>query len=47
MADIERHEDEGAKAFDPHLARRLLGYLKPYRVRASISVGLVILSSLL
>src|SRR5258708_3725180 len=47
MADIEKHEDEGAKAFDPHLARRLLRYLRPYRVRAAVSVGLVILSSLL
>ncbi len=47
MADAERHEDEGAKAFDPHLARRLLRYLAPYRVRATISVGLVILSSML
>ncbi len=47
MADIERHEDEGAKAFDPHLARRLLRYLRPYRLRASVSVGLVIFSSLL
>jgi ATP-binding cassette subfamily B multidrug efflux pump len=47
MADIERHEDEGAKAFDPHLARRLLRYLRPYRVRASVSVGLVILSSIM
>ncbi|HEV7571115.1 MAG TPA: ABC transporter ATP-binding protein [Thermoanaerobaculia bacterium] len=47
MADIERHEDEGARAFDPHLARRLLRYLKPYRVRATVSVGLVILSSIM
>jgi ATP-binding cassette subfamily B protein len=47
MAEIERHEDEGAKAFDPHLARRLLRYLRPYRLRAAVSVGLVILSSLL
>src|SRR5260221_11831667 len=47
MADIEKHEDEGAKAFDPHLARRLLRYLRPYRVRATVSVALVILSSLL
>jgi ATP-binding cassette subfamily B multidrug efflux pump len=47
MSDIERHEDEGAKAFDPHLARRLLRYLRPYRLRASVSVVLVILSSLL
>jgi ATP-binding cassette, subfamily B, multidrug efflux pump len=47
MAEIERHEDEGAKAFDPRLARRLLRYLRPYRVRATVSVGLVILSSLL
>lgn len=46
MAEIERHEDEAAKAFDPHLARRLLRYLGPYRLRASVSVGLVILSSL-
>jgi ATP-binding cassette subfamily B protein len=47
MADIERHEDEGSKAFDPHLARRLLRYLKPYRARASFSVFLVILSSIM
>ena len=44
---IERHEEEGAKAFDRHLARRLLRYLKPYRWRAGFSVGLVILSSFL
>jgi ATP-binding cassette subfamily B protein len=47
MSDlIERHEDEGARAFDPHLTRRLLTYLRPYRVRAGFSVFLVILSSL-
>lgn len=46
MADIEKHEDEGGKAFDPHLARRLLRYLRPYRLRATMSVVLVILSSL-
>ena len=45
-AIIERHEDEGAKAFDPHLTRRLLRYLKPYRFRAGLSVFLVIVSSL-
>jgi len=44
---IEKHEDEGSKAFDPHLARRLLRYLRPYRARAIASVILVILSSLL
>jgi len=44
---IEKHEDEGSKAFDPHLARRLLRYLRPYRARAIASVLLVILSSLL
>ncbi len=47
MSDIEKHEDEGAKAFDKHLARRLLRYLKPYRARAAASVALVILSSML
>src|SRR2546430_17355826 len=48
MSDlIERHEDEAAKAFDPHLARRLLHYLRPYRVRATVSVALVIFSSIL
>jgi ATP-binding cassette, subfamily B, multidrug efflux pump len=47
MAEIERHEEEGARAFDPRLARRLLTYLRPYRVRAGFSVGLVILSSAL
>jgi len=46
VADIEKHEDEGGKAFDPRLARRLLRYLKPYRLRATMSVVLVILSSL-
>lgn len=44
---IERHEDEGAKAFDPKLARRLIRYLEPYRWRAALSVFLVILSAAL
>jgi ATP-binding cassette, subfamily B, multidrug efflux pump len=43
---IERHEDEGAKAFDAQLTRRLLRYLRPYRLRAGFSVFLVIISSL-
>jgi len=48
MSDtVERHEEEGARAFDPRLARRLLTYLRPYRARATTSVVLVILSSLL
>ncbi|HXI12138.1 MAG TPA: ABC transporter ATP-binding protein [Thermoanaerobaculia bacterium] len=47
MAEVERHEDEGSKAFDPHLARRLLRYLRPYRLRAIVSVLLVIVSSAL
>src|ERR1051325_152507 len=47
MADLERHEEEGSRAFDPHLARRLLRYLRPYRVRAGVSVALVIISSIL
>jgi ATP-binding cassette subfamily B multidrug efflux pump len=47
MAEIERHEEEAAKAFDPRLARRLFQYLRPYRVRATVSVLLVILSSIL
>jgi ATP-binding cassette subfamily B multidrug efflux pump len=42
---VERHEEEGTKAFDPRLARRLLSYLGPYRKRAGISVALVILSA--
>jgi len=45
VAEMEKHEDESAKAFDPRLARRLLGYLRPYRFRATMSVLLVILSS--
>jgi ATP-binding cassette subfamily B multidrug efflux pump len=44
---IEKHEDEGAKAFDPRLARRLLTYLRPYRLRAAFSVLLVIIASAL
>jgi len=48
MSDaVERHEEEGARAFDPRLARRLLTYLRPYRARATTSVALVILSSIL
>lgn len=43
---IERHEDEGSKALDPHLTRRLLRYLYPYRWRAAFSIFLVIVSSL-
>jgi ATP-binding cassette, subfamily B, multidrug efflux pump len=46
MSEFERHEDEGAKAFDKHLTRRLMRYLRPYRWRAVFSVFLVILSSL-
>lgn len=46
MAEIEKHEDEGARPFDAHLTRRLFAYLRPYRGRASLSVFLVILSSL-
>ncbi|MGH9456444.1 MAG: ABC transporter ATP-binding protein [Thermoanaerobaculia bacterium] len=43
---IERHEDEGTRQFDPHLTRRLISYLRPYRGRATASVALIILSSL-
>lgn len=43
----ERHEEEEDKAFDPRLARRLLGYLRPYRLRTAVSVALVIVSSLI
>jgi ATP-binding cassette subfamily B protein len=43
---VEKHEDEGAKAFDAHLTWRLLQYLRPYKWRAVFSVFLVILSSL-
>src|SRR5687768_7991392 len=45
--EFERHEDEGARAFDPHLTRRLFAYLKPYRWRTTSSVLLVILSSMM
>ncbi|HUP64835.1 MAG TPA: ABC transporter ATP-binding protein [Thermoanaerobaculia bacterium] len=44
---IERHEDEGTRKLDPHLTRRLFGYLRPYRGRAALSVLLIIVSSLL
>ena len=45
MSELEKHEDDGAKAFDPHLTWRLLKYLRPYRWRAGVSVFLVIISS--
>ncbi|HVR38365.1 MAG TPA: ABC transporter ATP-binding protein [Thermoanaerobaculia bacterium] len=44
---IEKHEEEGTKAFDPRLTWRLLKYLRPYKTRASFSVVLVIVSSIL
>lgn len=43
---IERHEEEGSRAFDRRLTRRLLSYLAPYRWRATLSIVLVIFSSL-
>ena len=46
MSVIERFEDEGTRKLDPRLAGRLLGYLRPYKLRAGLSVFLVILSSL-
>ncbi|MGK2859939.1 MAG: ABC transporter ATP-binding protein [Thermoanaerobaculia bacterium] len=45
MSAVERFEDEGTKKLDPKLTLRLLGYLRPYRMRAGASVALVILSS--
>ncbi len=45
MSTVERFEDEGTKKLDPRLTLRLFGYLRPYRVRASVAVLLVILSS--
>jgi len=48
MSEIafEKHEEEGAKAFDKRLTMRLLRYLRPYRMRAAGSVLLVIASSI-
>lgn len=46
MSEIEKHEDESAKAFDAHLTWRLMQYLRPYKWRAGLSVFLVILSSI-
>src|SRR5438093_3358252 len=43
---MEHEEEKGAKAFDPHLTARLLKYLRPYRLRAALSVLLVIVSSI-
>jgi ATP-binding cassette subfamily B protein len=44
---IDRHEEEEARAFDRRLTGRLLRYLRPYRLRAGLSVVLVIVSSAL
>ncbi|MCU1349837.1 MAG: ABC-type multidrug transport system, ATPase and permease component [Acidobacteria bacterium] len=44
---MSEEKEEGSRAFDPHLARRLFHYLRPYRFRATLSVVLVILSSAL
>jgi ATP-binding cassette subfamily B protein len=45
MSAVDRFEDEGTKKLDSKLTLRLLGYVRPYRMRAGASVALVILSS--
>ena len=43
------HHDEDivGKAYDARLMRRLLGYLRPYRVQAALALGAIIASSML
>src|SRR5260221_1640600 len=40
-------EDIVGKAYDARLMRRLLGYLRPYRVQAALALGAIIASSML
>ncbi|MDX1583402.1 MAG: ABC transporter ATP-binding protein [Thermoanaerobaculia bacterium] len=47
MSEFERFEEESAKSFDAGLARRLLSWLRPYKARATFSVVLIILASIL
>lgn len=47
MVETDRHEEEAIRGFDPHLSRRLFGYLRPYARTAALSVFLVILASAL
>ena len=45
---MRHHEDEAlSKAYDAHLTRRLLRYLRPYRGRVALAVGLLIGSAAL
>ena len=48
VSDANPHEEEIlGKAYDARLMRRLLGYVRPYRLMTAGSLGLIILSSAL
>ena len=41
------HDDQVlGKAYDPRIVRRLLGFLRPYRQKVLLAVGLVLLATL-
>ncbi len=42
-----REEDPIGKAYDPRLMRRLLAYLRPYRRKVVVAVGMLVLASAL
>ncbi len=42
-----REEDPLGKAYDPRLMRRLLAYLRPYRRKVVVAVGMLVLASAL
>jgi ATP-binding cassette subfamily B protein len=42
-----REEDPVGKAYDPRLMRRLLAYLRPYRRKVVVAVGMLVLASAL
>lgn len=46
MTEIYREEEVMGKAYDSRLMRRLMGYLKPYRLLVVVSVFILIASSL-
>jgi ATP-binding cassette subfamily B protein len=46
--ELDYHEEETlGKAYDARLMRRLVGYVRPYRLMAAAAVALIVLSSLL
>ena len=41
MSNVQQEEEALGKAYDSRLMRRLLGYMRPYRMRVFLALALV------